>query len=166
MGNPFVILDIHFRVFRYFVPISFILMTAIWVFWCECLDNIPTSVASAACEDDPSHRPRPYITVKTLVGRISGCCKGVAVRDTGQTINHPHPSSCGQHPTSCVHILKLIKTLMKTHVDGFVQDCSNSTANALELLQSCTKPSIYVSLSASHVKTWTTTRPTHTYVFN
>ena len=26
---------------------------------------------------------------------------------------------------------------------GLVQDCSNSSANALELLQSCTKPSIY-----------------------
>ena len=28
------------------------------------------------------------------------------------------------------------------YVDGLVQDCSNSTANALELLQSCTKPSM------------------------
>ena len=28
------------------------------------------------------------------------------------------------------------------HNDGLVQDCSNSTANALELLQSCTEPSI------------------------
>ena len=28
-------------------------------------------------------------------------------------------------------------------MDGLVQDCSNSSANALELLQSCTKPSIY-----------------------
>ena len=28
------------------------------------------------------------------------------------------------------------------YVDGLVQDCSNSIANALELLQSCTKPSI------------------------
>ena len=28
------------------------------------------------------------------------------------------------------------------HLDGLVQDCSNSIANALELLQSCTKPSI------------------------
>ena len=27
-------------------------------------------------------------------------------------------------------------------IDGFVHDCSNSIANALELLQSCTKPSI------------------------
>ena len=26
-------------------------------------------------------------------------------------------------------------------IDGLVQDCSNSSANALELLQSCTKPS-------------------------
>ena len=29
------------------------------------------------------------------------------------------------------------------NIDGFVQDCSNSIANALELLQSCTEPSIY-----------------------
>ena len=27
-------------------------------------------------------------------------------------------------------------------IGGLVQDCSNSIANALELLQSCTKPSI------------------------
>ena len=30
------------------------------------------------------------------------------------------------------------------HVDDFVQDCSNSIANALELLQSCTKPLMYM----------------------
>ena len=29
------------------------------------------------------------------------------------------------------------------HIDGLVQDCSNSIANALELQQSCTKPSIF-----------------------
>ena len=29
--------------------------------------------------------------------------------------------------------------------DGLVQDCSNSIAKALELLQSCTKPSIFVT---------------------
>ena len=28
------------------------------------------------------------------------------------------------------------------HIDGLVQDCSNSIANALDLLQSCTKPLI------------------------
>ena len=28
----------------------------------------------------------------------------------------------------------------KYHIDGLVQDCSNSIANALELLQFCTKP--------------------------
>ena len=26
------------------------------------------------------------------------------------------------------------------YIDGLVQDCSNSIANAMELLQSCTKP--------------------------
>ena len=29
------------------------------------------------------------------------------------------------------------------YIDRLVQDCSNSIANALELLQSCTKPTIY-----------------------
>ena len=29
------------------------------------------------------------------------------------------------------------------HIDGLVQDCSNSIANAPKLLKSCTKPSIY-----------------------
>ena len=32
------------------------------------------------------------------------------------------------------------------HFDGLVQDCRNSIASALELLQSCTKPSIYFYL--------------------
>ena len=29
------------------------------------------------------------------------------------------------------------------YIDGLLQDCSNSSALATELLQSCTKPSIY-----------------------
>ena len=32
---------------------------------------------------------------------------------------------------------------IKTHINGLVQDCSNSCVLAVELLQSCTKPSIY-----------------------
>ena len=40
--------------------------------------------------------------------------------------------------------------LTNHHIDGLVQHCSNSIANALELLQSCTKPSMW-----SHVVfTW------------
>ena len=30
----------------------------------------------------------------------------------------------------------------KLHFDGLVQDSSNSSASAMELMQSCTKPSI------------------------
>ena len=33
-------------------------------------------------------------------------------------------------------------TMNKLYLDGLVQNRSNSIANALELLQSCTKPSI------------------------
>ena len=37
-----------------------------------------------------------------------------------------------------------IKALfLKGHIDGLAQDCSYSIANALELLQSCTKPLLY-----------------------
>ena len=32
------------------------------------------------------------------------------------------------------------------YIDGLVQDCSNSSALAMELLQSCTKPSMYLFL--------------------
>ena len=32
------------------------------------------------------------------------------------------------------------------YIDGLVQDCSNSNALAIEMLQSCTKPMIYLSL--------------------
>ena len=31
----------------------------------------------------------------------------------------------------------------RLHIDGLEQDCSNSISNALELLQSCTKPLIW-----------------------
>ena len=33
------------------------------------------------------------------------------------------------------------------YIDGLVQDCSNSSALAMELLQSCTKPSIYTLIA-------------------
>ena len=35
---------------------------------------------------------------------------------------------------------KKIDMKKKLYIDGLVQDCSNSIANALEFLQSCTKP--------------------------
>ena len=33
-----------------------------------------------------------------------------------------------------------------THIDGLAQDCSNSSAIAMELLQSCTKPAIWFTV--------------------
>ena len=39
-------------------------------------------------------------------------------------------------------ILLVGETLKNTWLDGLAQDCSNSIANILELLQSCTKPSL------------------------
>ena len=40
--------------------------------------------------------------------------------------------------------------LVKPHIDGLVQDCSNSTGKALGLVQSCTEPSICISGTGSY----------------
>ena len=36
------------------------------------------------------------------------------------------------------------KNITLVYIDGFVQDCSNSSVLAMEFLLSCTKPLIYV----------------------
>ena len=43
----------------------------------------------------------------------------------------------------------IIVSYCKLYIDGLVQYCSNSSAFAMELLQSCTKPSIYCSKNCS-----------------
>ena len=48
-----------------------------------------------------------------------------------------------------IHVIINIKKFSRW-IDGLVQDCSNSIANALELLQSCTKPSKCFNSSPSH----------------
>ena len=48
----------------------------------------------------------------------------------------------GNSPVKKINIL--CKTI-ENNIDGLVQDCSNSSALAMELLQSCTKPSTYNS---------------------
>ena len=42
--------------------------------------------------------------------------------------------------------LKIACVKSQFNIDGLVQDCSNSIANALELLQSCSKPLIYFGI--------------------
>ena len=37
------------------------------------------------------------------------------------------------------------------YIDSLAQDCSNSIANALELLQSCTNPSIWCGYQACSI---------------
>ena len=50
---------------------------------------------------------------------------------------------------SCI----VIKFKDVANIDGLVQDCSNSIANALDLLQSCTKPLIwYIGYHILHYK--------------
>ena len=55
-------------------------------------------------------------------------------------------------PSLLWHVQLWLKWIVKSlwhHIDGLAQDCSNSIAKALELLQSCTKPSIWCHWSWS-----------------
>ena len=47
----------------------------------------------------------------------------------------------GTQTWRCPLVLK--NRVYYTYIDGFMQNCSNSIANALELLQSCSKPLMY-----------------------
>ena len=53
-----------------------------------------------------------------------------------------------------MHILRTTKwssvPFSRIHIDGLAQDCSISISNALEILQSCTEPSIACAI----VRTW------------
>ena len=43
---------------------------------------------------------------------------------------------------SLYHVLSyIVLHLANKHIDSIAENCSNSTANAVDLLQSCTKPS-------------------------
>ena len=45
---------------------------------------------------------------------------------------------------SIANALEILQSCTKPSIDGLAQDCSISIANALEILQSCTKPSQYI----------------------
>ena len=45
-----------------------------------------------------------------------------------------------------------VKEWLPYNIDGLVQECSNSIANALELRQSCTKPSICGFIKMLHIE--------------
>ena len=62
-------------------------------------------------------------------------------------------------------------------IDGLVQDCSNTIANALEFLQSCTKPSKWpwqlktvghffsLFISMNNVESWHNMTPVFKYMY-
>ena len=49
------------------------------------------------------------------------------------------------------HYVELRHSQTTWYINGRVQDCSIPIANALELLQACTKPSIYVCLNTTRL---------------
>ena len=62
----------------------------------------------------------------------NGVCEMVSILSQPQWVN-------------ICHFFILHTTTEESYIVGLEQDCSNSIANALELLQSCTKPSVSIS---------------------
>ena len=60
---------------------------------------------------------------------------------------------------------KCIQPGQQIHIDCLVQDCSNSIVNILELLQSCTKPSICFNIISLCCR-WHGTMRSHAYVYS
>ena len=68
--------------------------------------------------------------------------------DLRQTARHPPATHrFEQQRVNRVHIFRVLWSVCGVlYIDGLAQDCSNSIANAMELLQSCTKTSIYLTV--------------------
>ena len=71
---------------------------------------------------------------------------------------HTHGISNARRARSCHRwdcVFLMVKGIMhniNTYINGLMQDCGNSIANALELPQSCTKPLLVLNIR--HVKEW------------
>ena len=63
----------------------------------------------------------------------------------------PHLPRASQSVSSKCDLFPTFFAFMQDHINGLVQDCSNSIANALELVQSCAKSLIsYTGLYILH----------------
>ena len=75
------------------------------------------------CQLDPEENAKVFIDENAFANVV---CKLAAI--------FPRQDEVIQ---SCENIVQ-----HRIHIDGLMQDCSNTIANTLELLQSCTKPVI------------------------
>ena len=65
------------------------------------------------------------------------------ISDWGNLFQHNLSGQWSLRLVNRVSITSDVLHNFQVYVEGLVQDCSNSIANALELLQSCTEPSMY-----------------------
>ena len=67
------------------------------------------------------------------------CC--LPEKDVEQTVKLMVIYICLDAHTYDVTVIMYTDLLQRDHIDGLVQDCTNSSALAMDLLQSCTNPS-------------------------
>ena len=93
------------------------------------------------------------LQTNTYIKSITMTCMGTLIRlllmKTGRQLDEVRLVSVGwdwdigHYSTLCNIVLSY--NMVKAYLDGLVQDCSNSSALAMELLQSCTKQVICIT---------------------
>ena len=86
-----------------------------------------------AASSDDDNTPKPF----RLQGKKSNTCS-LSISNRYQQHSTAEQTNWGSIPE-----LAPLTSIVKEYIDGSVQDCSISIANAMEILQSCTKPLIY-----------------------
>ena len=76
---------------------------------------------------------------------VSAFIKSVQRGPGHDLLNQVRLSEVQSPYTLYIQLIFSQNSLETLHIDSLVQECSISIATALEILQSCTKPSIYVS---------------------
>ena len=124
-----------------------------------CNDSADVAMNNTSSTINDSQQGRPFLNQPMNIWVVTHWCTSY-LEDITYHRNWTEIFSVWNEITQLLHIIVQILTvflqflrnvLRNSPIDGLVQDCSNSIANALELLQSCTKPSIcYYSWSASH----------------
>ena len=94
--------------------------------------------------------------LKMLSGNCRPFCLGLNVLTLrGKVITDQHQSASKHNKTGTISIIfGMYCLLIFMSQDGLAQDCSNSSALALELLQSCANPSIWSSKLTREPSRW------------
>ena len=103
------------------------------------------------------------VTMTLLLRHVSTGCKlgSFSKYNSLVCVDWEVPLTCGDGPMATCWYNDMVS---KQHIDSLVQDCSNSSALTMEILQSCSKPSLWAKFYKCWNKRLTATLLTQKYL--